>query len=235
MSIYTIEGNIGSGKSTLLEQLAQYNNKVIAIQEPVDVWRSIKDISGKDMIEKFYTNQEKYAFSFQMMAYISRLHLIKKKLKENPTAILITERSVLTDRYVFAKMLYDDKKIESVNYQIYLKWFDEFIKDLPIKGIIYLKTTPNICLERIKNRKRKGEKSITIKYINRCHNYHQEWINDVKKKSMVLILDGNITNPEIHFTQIKIFICDHNWVDISAFDVQNHYREYQCTKCNLLR
>ena len=46
MSIYTIEGNIGSGKSTLLELLSKYK-KIIAIQEPVDVWRSIKDNKGK--------------------------------------------------------------------------------------------------------------------------------------------------------------------------------------------
>ena len=234
MSIYTIEGNIGSGKSTLLKLLAKYK-PIIAIQEPVNVWRSIKDIDGKDMIEKFYKNQEKYAFSFQMMAYISRLHLLKKNLRENPNGIFITERSVFTDRNVFAKMLYDDGKIESVNYEIYLQWFDEFVKDIPIKGIIYLKTTPNICFERIKKRNRKGEENMSTKYINRCHGYHQEWISNIKTISNVLILDGDITNPELHFSQIKLFICNHDWCDISAFDVQNHDREYQCTKCNLIK
>ena len=234
MSIYVIEGNIGSGKSTLLELLSKYK-KIIAIQEPVDVWRSIKDDSGKDMIEKFYENQEKYAFSFQMMAYISRLHLLKKKLEEHPTAVFVTERSVFTDRNVFAKMLYDDGKIESVNYEIYLKWFDEFVKDLPIKGVIYLKTLPNTCFKRIQKRNRKGEENISIEYINRCHGYHQEWISNIKSSSNVLILDGEITNPELHFQQIKLFTCDHDWQDIGAFDVQNHCREYQCKKCNLIK
>ena len=195
----------------------------------------LKIIKVKDMIEKFYEDQEKYAFSFQMMAYISRLHLLKKKLRENPNAVFITERSVFTDRNVFAKMLYDDGKIESVNYQIYLKWFDEFIKDLPIKGIIYLKTVPDTCLERIKKRNRKGEENILIEYINRCHGYHQEWISNIKTSANILILDGDITNPELHFNQIKLFTCQHEWQDISAFDVQNNYREYQCKKCNLIK
>ncbi|GAH14460.1 unnamed protein product, partial [marine sediment metagenome] len=31
-------------------------------------------------------------------------------------------------------MLYDEGKIEEVNYQIYLKWFNEFIEDIPITG-----------------------------------------------------------------------------------------------------
>ena len=38
--------------------------------------------------------------------------------------IIITERSLHTDRMVFAKMLYESGLIEDVNYQIYLKWFD---------------------------------------------------------------------------------------------------------------
>jgi len=234
MSIYTIEGNIGSGKSTLLEMLKN-NSKIIPIQEPVGVWREIKDKNGNDMIEKFYNNQEKYAFSFQMMAFISRIHLLRKKLNETPNGIFISERSVYTDRYVFAKMLYDDEKIESVNYEIYLKWFDEFVKDLPIKGIIYLKTTPNICLARIKKRNRKGEENLSIEYINRCHGYHQEWINTIKNTSKVLILDGDKETFNEHLTQIKFFTCNHEWQDISSFDVQNHYREYQCKKCDLIR
>ena len=231
MSIYTIEGNIGSGKSTLLEMLKK-NNKIISIQEPVEIWREIKDDAGRDMIEKFYSNQEKYAFSFQMMAFISRIHLLRKKLSENSEGIFISERSVYTDRHVFAKMLFDDKKIESVNYEIYLKWFDEFVKDLPIKGIIYLKTTPTMCFERIKKRNRKGEENISIEYINKCHVYHEEWI---KNASKVLTLDGDKTTFTEYLTQINYFTCNHEWQDISAFDVQNHYREYQCKKCDLIR
>ena len=41
-------------------------------------------------------------------------------IKLNPDAIFITERSLFTDKYIFAKMLYDQGKIEDVNYQIYL-------------------------------------------------------------------------------------------------------------------
>ena len=63
-------------------------------------------------IEKFYKDQQKYAFSFQMMAYISRLALLRRVIRENPNAIIITERSVFTDKEVFAKMLYDEGKIE---------------------------------------------------------------------------------------------------------------------------
>ena len=85
-------------------------------------------------------------------------------------------------------MLYDSDKIEEVNYQIYLQWFDEFIKDIPLDGIIYLKTKPEKSLERIIKRGRDGE-IIPLEYLEKCHKYHEEWLKD---KKQILILNGNL-------------------------------------------
>ena len=63
--IVSIEGNIGSGKSTLLENLKKNvdkNNNVIFLKEPVDEWNKIKDENGVTILEKFYSDQEKYSF-----------------------------------------------------------------------------------------------------------------------------------------------------------------------------
>ena len=64
------------------------------------------------------------------------------KLKNKKAKYIITERSIYTDSNVFAKMLYDDKKITLIEYTIYKKWFDEFISEIPISKIIYVKTDP---------------------------------------------------------------------------------------------
>jgi len=192
--VISLDGNVGSGKSTLLALLKQnYKRKnnereIIFLQEPVNVWENIKDENGVTILEKFYADQEKYSFSFQMMAYISRLSLLRKTIKQHGNAIIITERSVHTDKNVFAKMLYDDKKIEKINYDIYLRWFNEFIKDIPLKGIIYLKTYPAVCWNRIKERNREGE-NIPLIYSHKCHEYHEHWI--VNSTLPVLTLDGN--------------------------------------------
>jgi len=192
--IYSIEGNIGSGKSTLVDMLKQYLKKsstadIIFVPEPVDVWETIKDDNGETIISKFYADLNKYAFSFQMMAYISRISLLRKIIKKHPDAILITERSVFTDKNVFAKMLYDDDKIEDVNYQIYLKWFDEFTNELPICNNIYVRTTPEICYERVIKRNRNGE-TISLDYLKNCNSYHDDWL--LNNKNCILQLDGNV-------------------------------------------
>jgi deoxycitidine kinase/deoxyguanosine kinase len=139
-TIISIEGNIGSGKSTLFEKLKIHfaNNKnIIFVREPVDIWESIQDENGTTILEKFYQDQIKYSFSFQIMAYISRINLLKETIKQNPGVTIITERSLYTDKMVFAKMLYDTHKIEYINYQIYLNLFDTFKNDFNVNNIIY--------------------------------------------------------------------------------------------------
>jgi deoxyadenosine/deoxycytidine kinase len=208
-TIVSIEGNIGSGKSTLLERLrSEYkDNKYIRfLREPVDEWEKIKDKDGNTMLQKFYANQAEYSFAFQMMAYISRLTIIRENVRDIMNAvkqdidngkvprkyIMITERSLYTDKYVFAKMLYDQGMIEYVKYQIYLNWFDEFAKDFPVNDVIYVNTDPKKCYERIHKRARVGEEVIPLTYLESCHQYHNEFLDETTGvKTNQLVLDGN--------------------------------------------
>ena len=203
---YSIEGNIGSGKSTFLSYLKEnYNfnntslglsncNNIFFLQEPVDQWNLIKD-SKETILEKFYKDNKKYAFSFQMMAYISRLSQIMNIIKNNKNKdiIIITERSVYTDKNVFAKMLYDSGNIEEIDYLIYNKWFDNFIDEINISGLIYIKTSANVAFNRVVKRNRKGE-SIPIEYLEKCNEYHNDWIESCNLKK--IIFDGDKENNE---------------------------------------
>ena len=194
--IVSIEGNIGSGKSTLLRYFSERQDikekcKFVFLQEPVDEWSTICDKQGITILEKFYGDQKKYAFSFQIMAYISRLAILKKAVDENPGAIIVTERSLYTDRYVFAKMLYDSGNIEEVDYLIYMKWFDTFIKEYPISRYVYVKTDPSVCHSRVNRRSRDGEDSISVDYLTSCHNYHEKMMVQQSKNNSVMEINGN--------------------------------------------
>jgi deoxyadenosine/deoxycytidine kinase len=198
VKIISIDGNIGSGKSTLMGNLKSYfsnNTNVVFLKEPVDEWETITDENDTTILEKFYENPSKYGFSFQIMAYISRLDVIRKEIKKNPNAIFISERSLFTDKLVFAKMLFDSGNIELVNYKIYLKWFDTFADDFPISKVIYVNTDPEICHMRIEKRSRTGESNIPLEYLQNCHKYHNNML-DVNSVDCVcknqLVLNGNI-------------------------------------------
>ena len=195
--IITIEGNIGAGKSTFVNFLKDKCNNdklsnIIFLQEPVDEWTKIK-VNNVTILEKFYQEPEKYAFSFQMMAYISRLSIIKKAVEENPKSIIISERCLLTDKNIFAKMLYDSNKIDPYSYQIYNLWFNEFFDKLPKHKHIYLKSSPSLIKSRIIKRNRKGENNIDIEYLSKCNDYHINYFcNNVD-----LLLDINMDEIEL--------------------------------------
>ena len=207
-TIVSIDGNIGSGKSTLLAKLKEHydgNTHVLFLKEPVDDWEKIQDENGVTMLEKFYEDQEKYSFPFQMMAYVSRLKVLRDAKKmiigeylkhmDNKPYIIISERSLYTDKMVFAKMLYDSKKIEEVNYKIYLSWFDTFAEEFPVHKTVYVKTYPEKCHLRILKRSRDGESNIPLEYLDNCSKYHDNMLDTSSADCVChdqLILDGNI-------------------------------------------
>lgn len=199
VQIISIEGNIGSGKSTFVDYLKQNykQDNIIYLQEPIDEWNKIKDDEGKTILEKFYENQHQYSFSFQMMAYISRLDLLRKTMKEHPNALIITERSLFTDKYVFAKMLYDSQKMEKIEYTIYNNWFHSMLDLAPLSKIIYLKTEPEVSFGRIQKRNREGETGIPFDYIKDCHNYHNNMIDQLNVEKKIIDCTGNIEEDDL--------------------------------------
>ena len=214
--IISFDGNIGSGKSSAVQYFKQnfekfcnlktYHYKVCFLDEPVEQWEFIIDVEdGKNAIQKFYEDNEKYAFPFQMMAYISRLSLFKQALKEDYD-IIFTERSMYTDKHVFAQMLYDNKKMNTIEYQIYLKWFDEFLETINNIKTVYIRTSPEVCCKRVLKRARLGE-NIPLSYLKDCHYYHDRWLNNPCKieQGNVLIIDGNEETNTSVFIENKYY------------------------------
>jgi len=187
--VISIEGNIGSGKSTLVERLRQVLpiSEYYFVAEPVESWSSVVDEQGVDILTRFYEDQAKFAFPFQMMAYISRLAMLKDAVAAHPDKVIVTERSVLTDRHVFAKMMHDEGMIDEISYKIYLKWFNYFLKDIPDTKMVYVNTCPEECFERVHSRQRAGEQSIPLKYLQECGAYHTRWLD----QPGVLVIHGD--------------------------------------------
>jgi deoxyadenosine/deoxycytidine kinase len=211
--LVSIDGNIGSGKSTtwdMLKEAYKSRDDVHFVEEPVDSWHHVKDGEGVPILTNFYKDKKAHAFRFQMMAYISRLALLRRTVREHAgrCRVIITERSVDTDRNIFAKMLYDSGDIAHDEYTIYNMWFDEFVQDLPVAGLVYIRADPETCMERIAKRGREGE-TIPLEYVQKCHDYHDAWIHGDTVACKKLVIDAN---PEIEVTatqriaEIKQFI-----------------------------
>lgn len=202
-TIVSIEGNIGSGKTTGKEKLKQYimqktsADSTVFVDEPTDEWQTIQDENGVPILENLYGDLKRFAFRFQMMAYISRLKKLKDAARNPNVKIIITERCLITDAHVFAKMLYDSKQIEEDEYQIYTRWFDEFAKEVEPSCIVYFKASTDVCMNRIKKRSRPGEQEMQYDYLDKCNSYHDQWlITDPTNFIPVLILNANEENSD---------------------------------------
>ena len=192
--IVSIEGNIGSGKSTLVNFLKEkYSDKILFIDEPVDEWKKMK-MDNKDVLEHFYLDQKKYSYLFQSFAYITRLKYLQDALNNPDYDIIITERSTESDKYLFAKMLYEQKIMNELEWKVYNTWYDYF--NINIDLFIYVKTDIDNCIKRIKMRDRSGEDSISKKYLTDLHNKHEEWLS-IKKNILVINGNNNIYDEKI--------------------------------------
>lgn len=210
MPIFTIEGNIGSGKSTIMNALRVFypdisNIPVVFVDEPVSQWESIVSDDNKNMIELFYSNPTKYAFSFQMMAYISRLVLLQQAVREHPKSIILTERCLLTDYKIFAQLLYENKSMLAEEYAIYKQWFSHFQKEIIISGIIYIQTDVLVSYKRCMERNRLGE-TISYDYLEKCDQKHEEWMSNTTYST--LTIDNNDADIQDVVDKISDFIAD---------------------------
>ncbi len=195
---FFIEGNIGSGKSTLMEYLQtlpEYKeNHIKTLKEPVDEWKQFTDKdSGKNILDYFYNDPKRWGYLFQMNAFITRSKLIDQYKKQNT---ILMERSVYSDRYVFAKNCYEKGLIKSIEWDTYINWFNWLSNMLELNGdaYIYLRTSPEKSYERIKKRDREEENDISFEYIKEIHDKHEEWLH--KQQHNILILDGDIENSQ---------------------------------------
>ncbi len=188
--LISIEGNIGSGKSTIINYLKNLNNdNIVFVDEPVNEWLNIKS-NGKNALELFYEDQNKNSFWFQVLAYITRLRNLLETVKKNPKKIIITERSIYTDKYVFAQMLFDTEKISDIEFQTYNYWFDTFRNETKINVILYVNTQPEECMNRIKTRNRTEESSVELQYLIDCHSKHVNWIEN-ERNSKIIYINGH--------------------------------------------
>lgn len=100
MLVY-IEGNIGTGKTTFLNMLNYYLKEFESLEydarivlEPVDEWMDTKDGDGNNILQKFYQNQERYSYIFQMNSFISRVKKINDEFERDDYKYVYNQNSV---------------------------------------------------------------------------------------------------------------------------------------------
>ncbi|KAM7058766.1 thymidine kinase 2, mitochondrial isoform 11-T11 [Molossus nigricans] len=92
--------------------------------------------------------------------------------------VRLMERSIHSARYIFVENLYRSRKMPEVDYVVLSEWFDWIVKntDVSMDLIVYLRTTPETCYQRLKMRCREEEKVIPLEYLDAIHHLYEEWL-----------------------------------------------------------
>lgn len=202
--VIIVEGNIGAGKSTFLRLINDLLD-VQVVYEPHEQWQ---DINGENILDSFYKDKNRWAYTFQSYAFITRIMAQEQADKVSCKPLQILERSVYSDRYCFAKNLFEMGEMTSLEWQLYQDWWSWFVKHYTKKpsGFIYLQTSPQVSYDRLLKRARSEESSIPLHYLTSLHNQHENWlihklhVDEYVKNIPVLVLDCTQdfeSNPEL--------------------------------------
>lgn len=216
--LFILEGNIGAGKSTLL-RLLEKENTIDIIDEPLSKWQTIA--GQENLLDLFYKDTKRWAYTFQSYAFISRIQAIMENLNTPSTRyVKILERSVYSDRFCFAKNCFESGLMSSLEWNIYKDWFEWLVGSYMPQpnGFIYLQTTPETSYKRLTKRSRSEETGVPLEYLKSLHSKHEDWLVHQKNTPAyvqsipVLILNCNEEfelNKELqqeHMQKINDFI-----------------------------
>jgi deoxyadenosine/deoxycytidine kinase len=190
--IVSVEGNIGVGKSTFINILKTKWNDCCVVPEPVDLWKNIKNSDGKNILQTFYDDIPRWAYSFQNVACITRMMKIEESIRNSKSQYIFLDRSLETDKNVFEAMLYEEGHLNELEHSMYNLWCDfyqKYVRSQDNQIYIYLKASAETCADRIKKRDRVEEESIGLDYLKSLNDYHDKWLLDKSIESNVIVID----------------------------------------------
>ena len=185
MSKISLIGNVGSGKTTLLQLYSNTIDPIATAYEPF-----------LDNLDSYY-NGNMSAFEFQLYVITK---LCERNRTYNKTDVLM-ERNLEDAVEIFTNVLTENKKITTQQRLIIYSLFQSTIdKRLKSNYFIYLRTDPQVCLERIKKRGRECEKDITLEYLTQLHEHYERYTEELATTygtNKIIILNGNLQSIDL--------------------------------------
>ena len=211
---FIIEGNIGAGKSTFLSLLEELPLQLV--YEPHEQWQSVGQ--GGNLLEAFYTDTKRWAYTFQSYAFITRIMTQQEHALRNIHEVQVLERSVYSDRYCFAKNCFEMGTMSTLEWQLYTEWFEWLVERYTVRpaGFIYLRTSPKVCYERLAKRARSEEAAVPLSYLQSLHDKHEAWL--IKKDGIANYLK---TVPVLILDCDSEFATDHQKMEEHRKAIQN--------------
>lgn len=176
----SIEGNIGSGKSTVITRLCK-EKRIPVFLEPVDEW--------KDWLTLFYADPARWGLAFNLHV------LMTFNQWKNNDFLAVYERSPLSNRHVFTELGYEQGRLNKLELNLFESLYNKLAWKPDV--VIYIKTEPEVSMERMKTRARDCECAVPLEYLQSIHHKHEELFK-FKRTENVYIVDGNRSQDDVY-------------------------------------
>jgi len=170
-----VEANVGAGKSTCLAGLQRIGFETV--QEPVDQWdKHLEGVYGPRASE--------WGLPMQLLALVTRMERLLRYADSATTGIVVVERSLDSDR-LFALDL--DERDRDIYEAVRTRY--ETLTQLHESAVhIYLRASPETCLERAGVRSRSQEDALKVDRLRVLHDRHEACFSD---RAIVLDASGS--------------------------------------------
>jgi deoxyadenosine/deoxycytidine kinase len=156
-----IEGAIGAGKTSLAKMLAEKRDSKLILEETEE----------NPFLPDFYKDKKRFAFQIQLFFLLSR-HRQQQEL----FAMDLFHKKVVSDYFFDRDRIFASVNLDEREFYLYEKLLSILERDVPRPDlVIYLQTSSEVLLRRIKERSRSFEKGIDLEYIkalNEAYNYY---------------------------------------------------------------
>jgi deoxyadenosine/deoxycytidine kinase len=233
LGIFTLDGNIGSGKTTLLRAIGNERTitfdsdriiQVFVLEEPVDQWTEpLTD--GKTPLDLMYEGIESSAkkqqcFDFQIFALETRTSSLMKNLiqfshEAKHPFIIIAERAIWADKYIFFAQLQKLDFFSAFQIQIYERLWNLFnsitCSSSLCRGAIFLTSDLSTITERIRKRDRISERHIEPYYLADLETTHLDLAALLEKQGV----NVKIINPRRFQDMNTMIVCIFDFIQSS--------------------
>lgn len=177
----SIEGNIGAGKTTLAERLAREFNAMLLTERFED----------NSFLPKFYKDPESYAFALELSFLADRYQQIREHVANRN----LFHSCVVSDYFFDKSGIFAGVNLKDPERRLYRQLFDIIRQNLPEPDlIVYLHASPEILLNRIRERGRGYEKHIPAGYLISLQEMYVEYFRQ-KDRQRVLWIDIEKKDP----------------------------------------
>lgn len=160
-----VAGNIGTGKTSLTERLGGRLG-----------WRTaFESVADNPYLSDFYGDMRQWSFHLQIffLGHRAEQHLELA----NDAQSAIADRSIYEDAHIFARALHHLGNLSERDYVAYRTIFNLVIGNLPRPDLLlYLKAPVPVLMERIHQRGREMERSISADYLGLLETFYDEWM-----------------------------------------------------------